>query len=382
MDAGLPTVQLIKWRCDNLALMGAVWLMVVGSVPGLVAVTVLLIAVSSSRAPATRYRMLLVGSMLASGSALLVVAGWLLLDPGTSKGDALKTGGLAGGAILALYAIWLNDRRRRTEEARNEVERGRVEQDRDRTDNERFAKAVELLGHDADQVRVGALHALAGLARSQPSYTQTVLDVLCSYLRRPFTHPSYDLRPDNPDKAQVEPDDRWTIERLAEVDREQQVRLTAQRLITALLPSSSDAGSVLYDLDLTAANLEYFDLRDRQVGQLIARRAQFYGINRLSDVWFHRPALFSDATFYGRTDLYSARFDGGLALPGAHVHGQWRMFRATVRTFVDLRSTAPEQQLGTLTIVGDARVKVDDDNNWAIHPGDPVNEPDSVTTNT
>lgn len=175
--------------------MGIFWLTICGAATGLAAILIALVGVM-------QHRWLLLASSLGAASAVLLVTGWLLADPSVSKADALKTGGLAGGAILALYALWINDRRRRTEEARQEVERGRAQQDRERVSDERFAKAVELLGHDADQVRVGALHALAGLARSRPSYTQTVLDALCSYLRRPFTHPSYQLRLDNPDQAE------------------------------------------------------------------------------------------------------------------------------------------------------------------------------------
>ncbi|MDQ4009258.1 MAG: hypothetical protein M3228_00805 [Actinomycetota bacterium] len=77
------------------------------------------------------------------------------------------------------------------EESRHDLERRSNEQAWQRAADERFARAVELLGHDADQVRVGAVHALAGLARSRSSYVLTVLDVLCSYLRRPFDHPDY-----------------------------------------------------------------------------------------------------------------------------------------------------------------------------------------------
>ncbi len=133
----------------------------------------------------------LLWTLIASVALLCGVGGWLLTDPATSRSDALKTGGLAGGAVVALYALWLNDRRRRVEEARQVIEQQRHDVDRERISDERFAKSVELLGHEADQVRVGALHALAGLARTRPEYRQTVLDVLCSYLRRPFTHGRY-----------------------------------------------------------------------------------------------------------------------------------------------------------------------------------------------
>jgi hypothetical protein len=62
---------------------------------------------------------------------------------------------------VALYALWLNDRRRRTDEARHELES-------DKAADERFARSIELLGNEADQVRVGALHALAWLADVTP----------------------------------------------------------------------------------------------------------------------------------------------------------------------------------------------------------------------
>src|SRR6266536_1572171 len=122
----------------------------------------------------------LVATMLLAFGALCVVTGWLW--PVTDRADALKTGGLAAGSVVALYALWLNDRRRRVEEQRHALESERAEHDRERVADERFARAVELLGHEADQVRVGALHALAGLARSRERYTQVVLDVLCGYL--------------------------------------------------------------------------------------------------------------------------------------------------------------------------------------------------------
>ncbi|WP_103347877.1 pentapeptide repeat-containing protein [Amycolatopsis sp. CA-128772] len=232
------------------------------------------------------WRSPLAWTFLASVALLLGVGGWLLTDPATSRSDALKTGGLAGGAIVALYALWLNDRRRRVEERRQDIERQRhelesqrAEQDRARVADERFAKAVELLGHAADQVRVGALHALAGLARSRPEYTQTVLDVLCSYLRRPFSHARY-----TDPAAQGEP----------EQELELQVRLTAQRLVTDLLPARDSDGPA-YDLDLTGATLEYFDLSGKLIGGLVLRYAALHSSTNLSGCRFRGRAYFTAA---------------------------------------------------------------------------------------
>ncbi|MGH3888893.1 MAG: hypothetical protein ACRDSZ_20445 [Pseudonocardiaceae bacterium] len=175
------------------------------------------------------------------------------LDPTTSGSEAIRTGRLVSAAVVALYALWLNDRRRRVEESRHELERRSNEQQREQVADERFARAVELLGHEADQVRVGALHALAGLARSQPSYAQTVLDVICSYLRRPFDHPDY-VQARTAERPQWEPADEQAA------DRERQVRLAAQRVIGELVPDRRQEPGTLPNLDLTGALLDYIDL--------------------------------------------------------------------------------------------------------------------------
>ncbi|MFF4595153.1 pentapeptide repeat-containing protein [Amycolatopsis sp. CA-161197] len=245
----------------------------------------------------------LLWTFVASVLLLCGVGGWLLADPATSRSDALKTGGLAGGAVVALYALWLNDRRRRVEEARQEIERQRhdlemrrAEQDRERVSDERFAKSVELLGHEADQVRVGALHALAGLARSRPTYTQTVLDVLCAYLRRPFEHARYGTseRTDDPD-----------------AERELQVRLTAQRLVAELLPWASDVDAPSYDLDLTGAVLEYLDLSRRKIGRLLLRYASLHSSTNLSG------CLITDRAYFTAAGTGNGRLIGNFRCRGA-----------------------------------------------------------------
>lgn len=224
----------------------------------------------------------LLGTFLLSLLLLVGVTAWLLTDPATSRSDALKTGGLAGGAVVALYALWLNDRRRRVEERRQEVERQRQElesrrtdQDRDRVSDERFAKAVELLGHNADQVRVGALHALAGLAKSRESYRQTVLDILCSYLRRPFGHP------------------RLSGQSEAGAENELQVRNTAKRCIRSLLSPASDVDAPAYNLDLTGAVLDYFHLAEVKVGELVMRHVTLFSSTSFRDCEFTGPVWFT-----------------------------------------------------------------------------------------
>jgi hypothetical protein len=243
--------------------------------------------------------------------------------------EIVKTAGVAGGAVVALYALYLNDRKHNLES--------------EKVADERFARSVELLGNEADQVRVGAMHSLVWLANSTPRYKQTVLDVLCAYLRRPFHHPSWDENGADPDTV--------LIKQIApEVQQEQQVRRTAQRLIRDLL-SWGGKKKVHYDLDLTGAALEYFQLDGRRVQRFTARRAHFYGITQFRQLHVTKPALFSGGTFHGRLTLAQVRFDGGVAFSEVTFRGEVDLRAATVGTFLALTDPAPAKQIGELELL-------------------------------
>ncbi|MER7908867.1 pentapeptide repeat-containing protein [Streptomyces sp. NPDC096068] len=92
----------------------------------------------------------------------------------------LSFGVVAGaGALVALIVTY---RRQRVDED------GAV-RDATRLHNERFATAVSQLGETSPAVRLGGIHALAGLADDAPTRAlrQTCVDVLCAYLRLPYT---------------------------------------------------------------------------------------------------------------------------------------------------------------------------------------------------
>lgn len=243
--------------------------------------------------------------------------------------EIVKTAGVAGGAVVALYALWLNDRKHWLES--------------EKVADERFARSVEMLGNEADQVRVGAMHSLVWLATSTPRYTQTVLDVLCAYLRRPFTHTTWDLNGGDPDATFPE-------ELTRDEQREQQVRRTAQRLIRDLLSWGNDK-KVYYDLDLTGAALEYFQLDGRRVNRFIARRAQFYGITQFPKIDVRSTTLFSGATFHGRFDLSGSNFEGGIAFSEVTFKGRVDFNGAKVGRFLALADTAPAEQRGELELL-------------------------------
>lgn len=91
----------------------------------------------------------------------------------------LSFGVVAGaGALVALVVAY---RRQRVDEDGALREATRLH-------TERFATAVGQLGNDSPAVRLGGVHALAGLADDAPTpeLRQTCIDVLCAYLRLPY----------------------------------------------------------------------------------------------------------------------------------------------------------------------------------------------------
>jgi hypothetical protein len=281
--------------------------------------------------------MLLATVLVAIAVTVATTVVLLLVEPTAPRSEAVRTGALSGGAVVALYALWLNDRRRRIEEDRHELEGVKVA-------DERFARSVELLGNEADQVRVGALYSLVWLAGSTPRYKQTVLDVLCAYLRRPFDHPEW--RDDPEVAAAIDP----------EADREREVRLTAQRLITDLLPWGDNPDPRRYHVDLSGARLENFRLEGRRIGRLIARGARFHGITALRLLEAAKPVLFTDASFEGRLDLREARLDGGLSFQRTRFRGEVALDGAAVNTFLNISTTAPAGQVGTVIVGPETRI--------------------------
>ncbi|MFJ5551165.1 pentapeptide repeat-containing protein [Streptomyces sp. NPDC093225] len=126
-------------------------------------------------------------------------AGWRLLGvqglaPEQHIGSAqlfdlvkLSFGVVAGaGALVALVNGY---RRQRVDEARHRVDEAAALREETRLHTERFTAAIAQLGEPAEAVRLGAVHALAGLADDAPTsgLRQTCIDVLCSFLRLPFT---------------------------------------------------------------------------------------------------------------------------------------------------------------------------------------------------
>ena len=135
--------------------------------------------------------------MLAAAAAVVIVAFvvtmWLLTiasgaKPGTDRAnsrlDAVRTGLAAGAGAGAAVGLMLAFRRQHHQEIATDLT------DHDATERritELYTKAVEQLGNDKAPVRLGGLYALERLAQDKPAHRQTIVNVICAYLRMPFS---------------------------------------------------------------------------------------------------------------------------------------------------------------------------------------------------
>ncbi|MFI7610673.1 pentapeptide repeat-containing protein [Nonomuraea terrae] len=174
--------------------------------------------------------------------------------------------------------------------------------------NERFTTAAEHLGHDSPAVRLAGAHALAGLADDAPTreLRQTCIDVLCAYLRIP-----YSPRPaDNAAES-----DQLEFAGLREV------RHTIIRLITAHLRENAAVSWQGHDFDFTAVVFDGADFSN---------------------------AIFSS----GKIDFSSAVFDSGLTnFSGAHFSGAEVIFYSAAFSAIDIGFTGCKFSGGEVNFV-------------------------------
>jgi len=243
------------------------------------------------------------GLLLVAG--LSVAALWTALGSGDPRDagrlDTIKTAsnivvGTGGAAALLLAA-----RRQRS------AELDLKQKDHDATERrvtELYGKAADQLGSGNAPVRLAGLYALERLAQGSPAHRQTIVNLICAYLRMPFEPPASPTRPSR--RPGLRP--RGSTGRMStDAAQELEVRQTAQSILAAhLRPGDGDDTDVPVsgfwpdmDLKLSGATLVYFSL-----SRCVLRSAAFHGSV------FVGPTVFRGATFTSTADLREARFAG------------------------------------------------------------------------
>jgi hypothetical protein len=342
------------------------------------------------RVPLPRWTVPIVAVVaLLLGAAVLVLL-WRWIDGlpfadaekrATAHIEALK---VASGIVIGgggLFALYLAARRQRTQESELEVRRIELAQ-RDRVqihaeqvaDNARqdaverrvtdlYTKAADQLGSDKAPVRLAGLYALERLGQGNPDHRQTVIDVVCAYLRMPYTPPD----------EQSETDD---LDRDGQHE-ELQVRRTAQHILANHLREdphqalrSPPVGQSTFwpdiHLDLSGAHLVGFVLTDSRLNVLdlngatltggtvlrgtqcdlalmqrmdVQGHADFRGIVFTNSAWIAYSTFCDGVWFHGDEFYPGARFGRHASFHGTTFHGNVRFGRAVFAGSVDFRET-------------------------------------------
>lgn len=297
-----------------------------------------------------------------AGAAVLLVVGILatflllaLYGGGTPQDRIqLEIIKLAGSVVISsggAAALFLAARRQRTTEL-DLAQRARATESNEHDATERrvtelYAAAAEQLGSDKAPVRMAGLYALERIGRENKVHRQTIIDLLCSYLRMPFSpeklrkneKPPVDIsemrhKEIRPEIAKVGAAGKLPVESESalgafvgrqpypgmsaqddETLQEIEVRQTAQRLIVSHLHSDqqdADPERQFWeniDLDLSGTTLYRWSMDNCAV-----RSADF------TSAYFAGGASFAGAGFYGGVSFSKSRFSEETTFRQAEFH--------------------------------------------------------------
>ncbi|MFD4204400.1 pentapeptide repeat-containing protein [Micromonospora tulbaghiae] len=259
--------------------------------------------------------------------------------------ESIRTGLTIGASVTAAFALLLAFRRQqlaeRTQQA-TEYDAG------EKRVTELYVKAADQLGAIKAPVRLAGLYALERLAHDNPVHRQSIVEVICAYLRMPYTPPDDQpaTEPNVPPTADglapaATPNGASGDSDIAAMDPrdERQVRLAAQRILARHLRPTTAEGkpnplywgakvvldlseAVLIDLDFAGCHLHKAVFTKAQLaGDAVFGGATFSGGAVFGGATFSGGALFSRARFSGYADFNGAKFSGYADFDGAAVSG-------------------------------------------------------------
>ncbi|MFE3497581.1 pentapeptide repeat-containing protein [Streptomyces sp. NPDC059175] len=168
---------------------------------------------------------------------------------------------------------------------------------------ELYGQSVEQLGHEHAAVRLGGLYALERLAQDNPDHRETVVSVICAYLRMPFL--SQEIPASAPRGVTYPLNLLETLDR--EGQQELQVRLAAQSILRShLIHHQGSSGRNYWSgivLNLSGAELIHFSLQECKVFL-----ANFEGARFIGHTGFY-AAEFNIANFIGSVFQGSASYE-------------------------------------------------------------------------
>ena len=181
-----------------------------------------------------------------------------------ARGRLLTLGaGLVAAAALVFTARNFNLLRRNSEQA-DQWQRRTHELTEQGQVTDRYTKAIEQLGSDKLDVRIGGIYALERIARDSPRDHPTVMEVLTAFIREHSREPWPPSDPGGQEQARsTRPDVQAAVTVVGRRDAERDILrinlaaadLTARTSSARTSPARTSTGANLADANLTAANL-------------------------------------------------------------------------------------------------------------------------------
>ncbi|MBQ0989460.1 pentapeptide repeat-containing protein [Micromonospora sp. H61] len=260
--------------------------------------------------------------------------------------NILAVGAGAGGLIALFLGLRRQYVKERVDHADQEYKNRTAEDTKhdavERRVTELYTKAAEQLGSDKAPVRMAALYALERMGQGNPEHRQTIVNLICAYLRMPYNPPH------NPPYVRSSAGDENESSAVVEMrQQEREVRLAAQRILSGHLrygdvgPSDPHESPDLNDesfwshisIDLSGAVLLDFRLVRCAVNSINVDHATFYGsttlsflhstgIANFSRAHFSGPAYFAGADFRSSVSFSEAQFDYRVRFDRARLGGE------------------------------------------------------------
>ena len=207
----------------------------------------------------------LCGVLLAIGGYFLL--GWI--GPMNEKHwPWISLSALAAAPPLLLTWYWRTTHKQKdidTAEQRVRIEGQRSEIDAQRLLTEHFTRAIELLGSDRLQIRLGGIYALERMAQESSRYHWTVMETLCAFAREGTPEPRLAKGEGIPsDEEEADPESTFLPPAtdiqaaLTVMGRRRKERRAWERKEEKRLDLR---GAHLEGAELAEAHLEYVDLR-------------------------------------------------------------------------------------------------------------------------
>ncbi|WP_433440255.1 pentapeptide repeat-containing protein [Nonomuraea sp. CA-141351] len=274
----------------------------------------------------------------------------------TARGEILRTALAAGAGVGAAMTLALAFRRQRHQELATLVT---AHDATERRITELYTKAAEQLGSDKAAVRLAGLYALERLAEDNPGHRQTIVNLICAYLRMPYTPPPLGDSERARKAALRETRHRYHAARNTrrnpagttagpatdrvetDLEGERHVRLTAQQILTNRLrderPADRRCDTPPADpyfwqdmiINLSGATLIDFTFIQGHTAGANFEGATFLGETWFSDTTFHTYATFDKAMFSEMVYFDEVSFSGRANFKGATFAGEADFDEAT-----------------------------------------------------